>query len=209
MNIRKCTKCGEQKLESDFYKTKKKHSDGEEYYYIIPSCKECMKKKSAKWKKENPEKKRESYTKYNHRPDRIEKTRENSKKRRLQGKHKQWLIQNPDKLYVYGKKRRESKTHSFTDEQWQNCLSFFNNSCAYCGMTEKQHLKTYEQRLHKEHVEHDGSNDIDNCVPSCKSCNSSKFTHTMEIWYKTQPYFDEKRLAQIWLWIDLCKKMHK
>jgi NAD-dependent DNA ligase len=57
--------------------------------------------------------------------------------------------------------------------------------------------------FHKEHVEHNGNNDITNCVPSCKSCNSSKHVSDLEEWYTPDnSIYCEQRLIKIKHWLS-------
>lgn len=63
--------------------------------------------------------------------------------------------------------------------------------------------------LHKEHVDHEGSNKLDNCVPSCQSCNSSKHVYSLEEWYtKDNQNFDEDRLSKIHNWLFEDYRLH-
>ena len=38
---------------------------------------------------------------------------------------------------------------------------------------------------------------IDNIIPACKRCNSSKCATEMLSWYKRQPFFNHERLNKI------------
>lgn len=51
-NLKKCTKCGEEKPLSEFFKDKGQKSG------LKPSCKTCCKKKTREWINENPEKRK-------------------------------------------------------------------------------------------------------------------------------------------------------
>ena len=42
-----------------------------------------------------------------------------------------------------------------------------------------------------------GAHDIDNIVPACAACNSSKGAKDMDSWYQEQPFFSEIRLQKI------------
>ncbi len=65
-----------------------------------------------------------------------------------------------------------------------------------------EHLLTYNETLHKEHVDHEGSNKLNNCVPGCKYCNSSKKDFSLEDWYdENNPNFNQERLDSIIKWI--------
>lgn len=90
--------------------------------------------------------------------------------------------------------------HKITNEEWETCKSFFDYCCAYCGHIED---KTDRRRLLiKEHVDNFGSNYLDNCVPACLSCNSTKRSKKFEVWYKTSPNFSEKRLQKVYQWLN-------
>ncbi len=58
-----------------------------------------------------------------------------------------------------------------TGEQWKQILTEWNNSCAYC------HKSSKHCELEIEHIVplcRGGEHDVDNIVPACASCNSSK-----------------------------------
>lgn len=81
-------------------------------------------------------------------------------------------------------------------------MSYFDNSCAYCGMTTEEHKNIFKQQLHKEHVDHNGRNDLSNCVPSCKICNSRKWEYDIKEWYDTDNlYYTDERYNKIIKWI--------
>lgn len=87
------------------------------------------------------------------------------------------------------------------------CLEYFNNCCAYCGMTLEEHKDKYNQNLHKEHVTSCGRNDLKNCVPSCKVCNSEKSTTSFNDWYNIKNIkYSKDRYMKICKWIkEDCK----
>ena len=72
------------------------------------------------------------------------------------------------------KRRKAIGTH--TKEQWEKLKKNYNHCCAICGMQEP----FTEQRcqiLTEDHItpiSKDGSNNIENIQPLCKSCNSRK-----------------------------------
>ena len=111
------------------------------------------------------------------------------------------------KYKIYGRKRR-SKNHKLSVEQWEACKEYFNNACAYCGFTEEEHKNNFKQQLHKEHVIDDGRNDIKNCIPSCRVCNSEKHTTSLNNWYNIDNRkYNYERYYKIYLWIRYdCKK---
>ena len=103
---------------------------------------------------------------------------------------------------------------SLSIEQWFYILKLFNNECAYCGLPLSKHYIRYkgETKLgdfHKEHVDHEGANDLSNCIPSCKECNSSKSTKFLEDWYNENNLnFNQDRLNKIHKWINEDYKLY-
>lgn len=56
--------------------------------------------------------------------------------------------------------------------------------------------------LHIEHVvpiSLGGTHTLGNIVPACQSCNFNKYTHDVEAWYRSQPFFCDRR------WKKLCR----
>lgn len=198
---------------SEFYSQKKKKKDGTEYIYYIPYCKECTVKKSMDWQKDNQEqyKKRLHYYIKN-KEWRIKQDRENSKRRRENGKQLEWQRNNKDKVNKHNINRKLHKKHDITDEEWENCKNYFNYRCAYCGLPIEEHWIRYKGQLklsdfHREHVDHNGSNDLSNCIPACKECNSSKHDKVLEYWYKPNnelwcTVYSYERLQKIYKWLN-------
>jgi len=130
----------------------------------------------------------------------------NDKERERQ---KQWRKENAEKLNEYSKMKREHKKHNINDLEWQQCKKYFNNSCAYCGMTLEEHKIKFKEQLHKEHVDHNGLNDLSNCVPACKSCNSFKHTLTLDEFYnKDNQNFTEEKYNKIIEWTNTDYKQY-
>lgn len=184
-----------------FYNNKKNSKDGLNSY-----CIPCTKKKTRKYYTDNPEwttKVRREWHEKN--KEAVNKrTTEWIKNNKEYNKQyvKEYQQNNPDKMSEYNKKRREEKKHTFSNKDWLRCKEYFNNSCAYCGITEEQAKLEQNQRLHKEHVIHDGSNDLDNCVPSCKICNSHKWKYDFKEWYTNWDSYSEERYEKILKWIN-------
>jgi hypothetical protein len=203
-----------------FYKTKNK-TDG-----LGSWCKKCSIKKAQSnyvnteemtaYKHEHYLNNKEKY--YNNRNASNLKNPEQKRKR-----EKEWRQNNPVLLAKYNKERELHKKHKITKEQWIACKDYFKNEqgewcCAYCELPISQHYRLYNgilklQDLHKEHFDDNGSNEIDNCVPSCQSCNSSKRKFTFEEWYtlnnkRLKPnVYSEERKIKILKWIqEDCKK---
>jgi hypothetical protein len=68
----------------------------------------------------------------------------------------------------------------------------FDNACAYCGVRNVD--------LQIEHllpISLGGTHTLGNIVPACSSCNYSKATKEVEGWYRSQPFFSQKRWNRI------------
>jgi hypothetical protein len=182
----RCKKCQEIYQHNSYMKNREKE---------IASAKE--------WRKNNLEKCRASERKREGTPERIKYHREKSVYKRLKGNYKDWARRNPDKMKEYAKNHRK---HDISDKEWEDCLRVFNYCCAYCGISQVEAKKRDKQRLHKEHVEHNGYNDLRNGVPACRSCNDKKWAFDMEEWYRQQEFFTEERLEFIKWW---CSEGYK
>jgi hypothetical protein len=132
------------------------------------------------------------------RADPNERVKIRTRKSRAKGVYREWQRNNTDKIKEYNNNHRK---HDISKKEWEYCKKYFEYECAYCGITEKQAKKLYKQGLHKEHVEHYGSNNLSNCVPSCKICNSSKRKAELNIWYNKQEFFKQDRLDKIIKWV--------
>lgn len=76
---------------------------------------------------------------------------------------------------------------TLTVEQWENIKMCFDNRCVYCGK---------KLPLVQEHfiaVSKGGEYTINNILPSCTTCNSSKNNKPFKTWYKTYKYYSKKR----------------
>ena len=183
----------------------------ENYFYkngngFQPYCKTCSKSKSRKWALDNPD----NYIK-SHRKSRKKtrlKIREQRKYSdwRPSGKQLQWQRNNKEKLIGY-RINRASKKHNITLLEWEFCKKYFNQKCAYCGLNLDEHFEMYNQDFHRDHVNHSGENNLSNCVPSCKRCNSSKWEYEFEIWYKENEFYSVKRHQKILKWLNTDYKI--
>jgi hypothetical protein len=56
--------------------------------------------------------------------------------------------------------------------------------------------------FHKEHVIHEGKDNLSNCVPACQSCNDKKWKFTLNEWYNSSnPVYTYERYHKIYLWL--------
>ena len=127
---------------------------------------------------------------------------------------KQWKLKNKDKIKAWSKKWRENNSDKIrrdkqkrkallkklpsqlSVEQWNIVLNYFNNECAYCGISEEEHLEKYGQRLHQEHfapLVYGGEYTHNNIITSCRSCNSSKSNKDFFKWYPTYKHYNKQR----------------
>jgi len=125
---------------------------------------------------------------------------------------KEWRKNHPEQLSIYNKKHT-NKSHRISQKEWDCCKGYFKNQdgescCAYCALTERENKERYNQQLHKEHVIHSGKDNLTNCVPSCKICNSEKHTASLNSWYnKSNHSYSRERYLKIYQWIRWdCKK---
>jgi hypothetical protein len=187
-----------------FYKNNKNRKDG-----LCPYCKKCSIKQATIYIKNNYEHCLEFNRNYYSSPEWKEKAKIRKRKFRDRGGYSNWSKKHPDKCREYCK-NRQSRNHTISKQEWENCKTYFNYECAYCGMTEKEHKNKYNQQLHKEHVEYNGANDLSNCVPSCKFCNGEKWKFQLDEWYnKDNPKFDIDRYDKIHKWLNKDYKKYK
>lgn len=118
-------------------------------------------------------------------------------------RNRRWASRNPERVRIKGQKRRariKKLKNSLTELEYLNILKLFDNSCAYCNITEEEHIREYKTRLHQDHIiplSEGGSYTASNIVPACVSCNSSKSNKDMVEWYKKQKFFSAKNMAKI------------
>lgn len=196
------------KKSKEFFYKNKSSSEG-----LFPYCKKCSIKKSRQYQIDHVESTAKLRRRWYDEHKELELNRR--KEHRLKNyKHNQkiqskWRKNNADKLIEYNRRRMENKKHEFSKHEWEDCKEYFNNSCAYCGMPEKEAKKKYNNKLHKEHVDHEGSNGLGNCVPACKKCNSSKRTKSLKDWYtEDNENFSKDRLRKINNWLNNDYKLH-
>jgi hypothetical protein len=198
-----CTQCKEEKSYKDFYFKEYIDSKGEKCYKYNPKCISCEVYNAKINSLKRIENDREGYLAYrkerNKRPEVRKKKRENTRKRREEGYFDKFFEKHPEKLKEYYNNHRQ---HDITTSEWNTCIKFFNNSCCYCGISEIEAKDKYKQRLHKDHVDSEGYNDVRNAAPACRGCNDSKWKTDMETWYKQQPFFSEEKLQKLLLWLD-------
>lgn len=119
-----------------------------------------------------------------------------------------WRRDNPDKVKMYYRKKRDSgKTSQYnhsrkarlkqlentlTLEEWNSTLQEFGYSCAYCAN---------KNDLTKDHilpVSKGGGYTKRNIIPACPSCNYSKRDSEIYQWFSSKPYFSFEKALTIY-----------
>lgn len=202
-----CTICLEEKPLIAYYHQDKKKASGEKYVYIVPYCKKCASRKSLESNYDR-ELKKEGSRLWKQRAENKESVSNSHRKYRESGKYNEWQDNNKDRLVAYRMYREMHKKHEISTSEWKDCKNYFDSECAYCGLHISEHFIRYAGELkwtdfHKEHVDHKGDNDLSNCVPSCKSCNSRKHSFEFSEWYcKDNPVFSLERKDKINRWLS-------
>jgi hypothetical protein len=207
---KRCSKCGEIKELNELNFAKKNTGkDG-----FDSQCKECKRA----YDKERYEKKRAEILKqkkeyYNKNAKTLKEKSLNyysKNKEKCKESNSKWQKENPTKRRLINAKLRTFENgaeSTLTETEWNAVSEYFNNSCAYCGMTEKESLKVYGELLHHEHViplVDGGAYSLGNIVPSCRSCNSSKMNHDFYDWYPTSNVYDSIREKKIIRYLNKC-----
>ena len=180
---------------------------------LQPICKKCaIKKQQERYLKIKEDISNYNKNYYNNHKDDFKENKQRNRKKKPElysSLESLWRKKNPDKCKEYIIKREMHKKHEVTEFEWERCKQYFNYKCAYCGMTEEEHYEKFKEQLHKEHFYNNGSNDLSNCIPSCKSCNSSKWKYEAEEWYKNCEFFSQGRLNKIYQWLENDYKQYK
>lgn len=206
---KRCTKCGEIKPLSDYYKDKRKTLG------VYPACKLCHLKTDSESYYRNRDarlaQKKEyhkSYLKIDHAKE-LKKTRDKkyrqTHKDQIRERDRAYKKTIPNKIYEYNKKytakphvkmlrrfyadtrrsRIKNLKSDLTWRQWLMILSMFVYRCAYCGKETDD--------LQKDHfipLTRGGGLTIDNIVPACKNCNCSKNDSMPQDWIKDPEIFN-------------------
>ena len=205
---RLCSTCKEwlpETIDYFYYKNKSKPEKG-----YSSECKSC----SVKRTQVNIEGKKEQYldywSKYHKKIyEEDSKYRQNridfANQQREDGYQLNWQKANPERCNYLSSLHRD---HDVSTKEYEAMLKVFDYKCAYCGMTYEEHKKKFKERLHNDHVDDDGYNDLRNDAPACKSCNCGKHEHDMEGWFRKQKFFSEDKLELIKWWTSEGYKLY-
>lgn len=217
METKICSKCGKELPATTEYFHKNKFGK----YGLQSVCKKCKyevnKEKSAEYFKKYYDENKQELLNYQKkfREENENQVKETQKqyykknKEKVKEKSKKYKSQNHESVLKYQKSynkkynrenkemcniqtqrritRKKSLPSTLTFEQWENTKNYFGNKCAYCGK---------ELHLTQEHfipVSKGGGYTADNIIPSCQSCNSSKYNKDFFEWYPKYRYYSKKR----------------
>jgi len=107
---------------------------------------------------------------------------------------KVYIHNNLEKFRIYCHNRRSkirskirSLPHTLIISQWKKIKMDFNEMCAYCGKSDKLTME------HFRPVTKLGEFTINNILPVCGSCNSSKQDEDFKTWYIKQDFYSKAR----------------
>lgn len=161
---KQCTKCGETKPLTEFYRQKQGKLG------VRADCKACRNAVQAKYRAENPEYHAKYHAKYR---------AENREERKAY--NAKYFRANPDKVRAYSQRRRARKRNAsgdFTDADWKARLAYHGYKCIYCGVEKDDTPQGWLTCEHLIPLSRGGTNWPSNLAPSCMSCNCSKGTKT-------------------------------
>lgn len=143
-------------------------------YYL--DNKETIRERQRQYRIDNLEKEKERHCRYN--KDNVEKRKEYSRQYYIDHADKkkeynhQYCKDNAEIYRAASQRRRARKKQvesALTQVEWEKIVDDHFGRCHYCGVkTDKLHQE------HKTPLSKGGGYAMDNIVPSCKSCNSSK-----------------------------------
>lgn len=159
---------------------------------------ERVKERAKKYVAEDPERYREYKRKYSEQNREVLSIRSLAYRAKNIDKEKarqsRYRMNNRDKGNVAKLRRRTLKKNlqaNFTVQDWKNTLSKFGNECAYCGESEN---------LSQDHflpLTKGGEYTINNIIPACFSCNSSKHNKLFAEWYPQHKCYMKQRELKI------------
>jgi len=120
-------------------------------------------------------------------------------KNKIAKKTSQWQKDNTDKVNIITQRyiaKKAKLPFTLTSSEWDNIKKDFGGKCAYCGISEADHLEKWDEVIHQEHfiaLSKGGEFTHNNIIPSCKKCNASKGSKDFFEWYPRQGYYNKNR----------------
>jgi 5-methylcytosine-specific restriction endonuclease McrA len=162
MDLRECIRCNKLLDLNMFRKI------GRDSRWYTNKCKICLNKEKRARRLKNIDEENKKQREY--RSKNKEKTKIWARNTYLNN-HDKHRIRQKNRDYI--RKSKDCNIGFFTKDEWENRLIEFNFSCAYCYRNECE----LNKKLTIDHIipiSKGGLNIIENIVPSCFSCNSSK-----------------------------------
>jgi hypothetical protein len=100
-------------------------------------------------------------------------------------------------------RRDNNRSVAYSTEELKIHLDKFGQECCYCGMNLDMELRKSWCLDHFIPIASGGSDCLNNLVPSCHYCNSSKQDRDPWDWYQKHPQFKKSR------WVKLLKLIGK
>lgn len=179
-----CTQCGVEKELGEFRVHRGLHGRSS-------WCRECERQYTRDWTEDNRdehnERRREAWAKKEHTEEERAAAAERARKwyadpenkdRNLQNFYT-WVRDNRDARNAMMQKRRARKLGvdaTLTSQEWEEILTSYHRSCAYC--------QTDSETMTMDHVvplSKGGAHTKENVVPACRSCNSKKGARPVEV----------------------------
>lgn len=221
-DVKVCTKCHKSfPKTSEYFTNNCKSKDG---YYTI--CKTCKNKSHAEYLAKNKELTKIYKQKNKEKICIQQKDYKIANANRLKIYHKEYYQKNKQRImenrkgkeeqikinklkYITSEKgknmrrsiinKRIAKSKNleatFNSLQWEICKEFFNYRCAYCGK---------EEPLEQDHfipLSRGGEYTVNNIIPACRRCNSSKNNKYFKEWYIKQSYYSKERFVKIYKYL--------
>jgi hypothetical protein len=168
--------------------------------YPAGECKACRRKSQTAWRQipENAESHKRYMEEYNSNPENEERIRHCKAQYYLDNKEKITEYKNNHRkmypeIWSECRHRREALEadleYNWETSDWNNAMSFFGGRCCFCGKIPKETM----QKEHWISVHNGGGFIPNNILPSCKSCNCSKHSHSPIEWlqYKFPDTWEE------------------
>jgi hypothetical protein len=231
-NCKECKNSYSKQYQKDNKENIKKYRD--EYYEKRKNDPEFKVKRikwSKAWRVANPEKVKTYKKQYReenkgaikeYMDEYHEKNREYNKIRckEYNEKNKEYISQQRRQHYIENREEMIARQHrryakikelknTLTVEEWECSLEYFNNSCAYCGMTEEENYKNFGKALEQDHfipLSKNGEYTKENIIPACRSCNASKCDNDFLEWYIEQGFYSEEREKNIINYIEFMEE---
>lgn len=185
METKICKQCGNELPVDQFYKR-----TNEKSRFAI--CKDCISKNRKEYYEENRDAILVKHQQY------YKEHSEEIKKRTAI-----WQKEHPEKMRQKSKRktqRRRQAAGGFTREQWDECIAFFGNVCAYSGEVFGVDLMNKITEDHIIPVSKNGNNYIWNIIPVKFKYNSARGNFEIREWYPKQSFYSEERLDLIRQW---------